>query len=236
MKYAFIQTESVFYRVSRLCQVLEVCRSGYYDWLASGPSQHQLDDDRLKEKIKISHDNSRESYGSRRIKDDLEEEGETVSKERVLRLMKQAGLQSKHSKKFKATTNSKHDLPISPNLLKRDFDVEEPDRAYVSDISYIWTSEGWLYLAVTIDLFSRLVVGWSISTRMFASLVTDALQMAIARRDPGPGLIHHSDRGVQYASSEFQAILDEHDYRGSMSRKGDCWDTQSIIAVDIMSV
>lgn len=224
MKYAFIQTQCLFFRVSLLCQVLEVCRSAYYDWLASGPSQHQLDDDRLKEKIKISHENSRDSYGSRRIKDDLKDEGETISKARVLRLMKQEGLQSSHAKKFKATTNSKHEMPISPNLLERDFDVEEPDRAYVSDITYLWTSAGWLYLAVTIDLFSRLVVGWSISTRMFASLVTDALEMAIAKRNAGPGLIHHSDRGVQYASDAFQAILQEHDYRGSMSRKGDCWD------------
>lgn len=224
MKYAFIQSESAIFPVTRLCQVLEVCRSAYYDWLKSGPSQRQLEDARLTEKIKISHENSRQNYGCRRIQDDLNDEGETVSKARVLRLMKQEGLQSKHCKKFKATTNSKHELAISPNLLQRDFDVQEPDRAYVSDITYIWTSEGWLYLAVTIDLFSRLVVGWSLSTRMFASLVTDALEMAIAKRDPDPGLIHHSDRGVQYASDAFQTILEEHDYRGSMSRKGDCWD------------
>ena len=224
MKYAFIQSQSSVFPVTRLCQVLEVGRSAYYDWINSGPSQRQLEDARLTEKIKISHENSRQNYGSRRIKDDLQDEGETVSKARVLRLMKQEGLQSKHCKKFKATTNSKHELPISPNLLQRDFDVEAPDRAYVSDITYVWTSEGWLYLAVTIDLFSRLVVGWSLSTRMFASLVTDALEMAIAKRDPGPGLIHHSDRGVQYASDAFQSILEAHDYRGSMSRKGDCWD------------
>ena len=224
MKYAFIQSQSLFFPVTRLCQVLEVCHSAYYDWLNSGPSQRQLEDARLTEKIKTSHENSRQCYGSRRIKDDLNDEGETVSKARVLRLMKQEGLQSKHSKKFKATTNSKHELPISPNLLERDFDVQEPDRVYVSDITYIWTNEGWLYLAVTIDLFSRLVVGWSIATRMFASLVTDALEMAIANRNPGPGLIHHSDRGVQYASDAFQKILKEHNYRGSMSRKGDCWD------------
>lgn len=224
MKYAFIQSQCLIFTVTRLCQVLDVCRSAYYEWLNNGPSQHQLDDDRLTEKIKISHENSRQNYGSRRIQDDLKDEDETVSKARVLRLMKQEGLASKHRKKFKATTDSKHDLPISANLLRREFDVEEPDRVYVSDITYIWTSEGWLYLAVTIDLFARLVVGWSISTRMFATLVTDALEMAIVNRQPEAGLIHHSDRGVQYASAAFQSILEKHEYLGSMSRKGDCWD------------
>ena len=224
MKYAFIQSQSGIYAVTRLCQVLDVCRSAYYDWLGQATSPHQQEDERLTKKIKISHQNSRETYGSRRIQNDLKDEGEIVSKARVLRLMKQEGLISKHRKKFKATTNSSHDLPISPNLLQRDFDVAQPDRVYVSDITYIWTSEGWLYLAVTIDLFSRLVVGWSISTRMFAPLVTDALEMAIASRNPEAGLIHHSDRGVQYASEAFQAILEEHGYLGSMSRKGDCWD------------
>ncbi len=224
MKYAFIRSQSAIFPITRLCQVLEVCRSAYYDWLNNSPSQRLLEDARLTEKIKVSHEKSRHNYGCRRIKDDLNDEGETVSKARVLRLMKQEGLQSKHSKKFKVTTNSKHELPISPNLLQRDFGVQEPDRVYVSDITYIWTNEGWLYLAVTIDLFSRLVVGWSLSTRMFASLVTDALEMAIAKRDPGSGLIHHSDRGVQFASGAFQSILEEYDFRGSMSRKGDCWD------------
>lgn len=224
MKYAFIRSESSIYPVTRLCQVLDVCRSAYYEWMDRRPSQHQQEDDRLVEKIKTSHENSKETYGSRRIQDDLKDEGEVVSKARILRLMKQEGLESKHRKKFKATTNSKHELPISPNLLQRNFDVEAPDRAYVSDITYVWTKEGWLYLAVTIDLFSRLVVGWSLSTRMFASLVTNALEMAIVKRNPGPGLIHHSDRGVQYASEAFQKILKENGYKGSMSRKGDCWD------------
>jgi putative transposase len=224
MKYAFIQSQLDIYAVTRLCEVLDVCRSAYYDWLDRPASQRQQDDERLVVKIKNSHQNSREAYGSRRIQDDLKDEGETVSKARVLRLMKQEGLASKHRKRFKATTNSRHDLPISANLLQRDFDVTQPDRAYVSDITYIWTSEGWLYLAVTIDLFSRLVVGWSISTRMFATLVTDALEMAIAKRNPVAGLIHHSDRGVQYASATFQKVLEEHECLGSMSRKGDCWD------------
>ena len=224
MKYAFIQKQRNSYTLARLCQTFDISRSGYYDWLRRAPSQHQLEDARLTVKIKDSHKNSRECYGSRRIQDDLRDDGDAVSKARVLRLMKQEGLCSRHVKKFKATTDSNHDFAISPNLLQREFTVNQPDRVYVSDITYIWTSQGWLYLAVTIDLFSRLVVGWSLSNRMFASLVTDAFNMAIRKRSPAPGLIHHSDRGVQYASDAFQQILSVKGYRGSMSRRGDCWD------------
>ncbi len=224
MKYAFIQKQRCSYSLTRLCQTLDISRSGYYDWLGRVPSQHQLEDARLTEKIKDSHENSRECYGSRRIQDDLRDDGDAVSKARVLRLMKQEGLRSRHVKKFKVTTDSNHDLAISPNLLQREFTVKAPDHVYVSDLTYIWTSQGWLYLAVTIDLFSRLVVGWSLSNRMFASLVTDAFNMAIRKRSPAPGLIHHSDRGVQYASDAFQQILSANGYLGSMSRRGDCWD------------
>ena len=224
MKYAFIQKQRNSYTLARLCQTFDISRSGYYDWLRRAPSQHQLEDARLTVKIKDSHKNSRECYGSRRIQDDLRDDGDAVSKARVLRLMKQEGLCNRHVKKFKATTDSNHDFAISPNLLQREVTVNQPDRVYVSDITYIWTSQGWLYLAVTIDLFSRLVVGWSLSNRMFASLVTDAFNMAIRKRSPAPGLIHHSDRGVQYTSDAFQKILSVKGYRGSMSRRGDCWD------------
>ena len=224
MKYAFIQSQRDAYPAIRLCNALDVSTSAYYSWCKRPPSRHQEEDDRLVEKIKTSHQTSRENYGSRRIRDDLITDGEVISKTRVSRLMKQEGLRSKHTKRFKVTTNSKHDLNLSPNLLKREFTVEQPDRVYVSDITYIWTREGWLYLAVTIDLFSRLVVGWSLSSRMFSSLVIDALNMAISSRCPASGLIHHSDRGVQYASDAFQAVLDAHEYSGSMSYKGNCWD------------
>jgi putative transposase len=224
VKYAFIRSESKIHAVTCLCQVLGVSRSAYYGWIDRPPSRHQMEDERLAEKIKKSHKNSRENYGTRRIRDDLLDDDEAVSRGRISRLMKSEGLESKQRKKFKVTTNSDHDLPIAPNLLKREFDVMQPDRVYVTDITYIWTSEGWLYLATMIDLFGRRVVGWSLSSRMTSKLVTDALRMAIAKRRPEPGLIVHSDRGAQYASVAFQDLLKANGYRSSMSRKGDCWD------------
>ncbi len=224
MKYAFIKEHEAHHAVTLLCQVMEVCRSAFYEWLGRPPSQRQQDDDRLIEKIKTSHANSRQSYGARRIQDDLQADGEMVSRTRVSRLMKQADVQSTHRKKFKLTTNSKHELAIAPNLLNRNFEPDAPDQAYVADITYIWTSEGWLYLAVVIDLFSRLVVGWSLAPRMQASLVINAMTMAIGSRRPGVGLIHHSDRGSQYASLEFQSLLADRGFLSSMSRAGDCWD------------
>jgi putative transposase len=224
VKYAFIEEQRAHHTVTLLCQVLSVCRSAFYDWLGGAPSQRQQEDERLIEKVKTSHENSRKSYGARRIRDDLRADDEVVSRARVSRLMRQAGVQSTHRDKFKVTTDSDHDLPISPNLLNRDFEPDEPNQVYVSDITYVWTNEGWLYLAVVIDLFSRLVVGWSVSSRMQANLVTAAMNMAIETRKPKAGLIHHSDRGSQYASSAFQGLLESHGFRGSMSRKGNCWD------------
>ncbi len=224
MKYAFIQEQRAFHAIVLLCKVLSVSRSAFYNWLHRSPSDHELADDELTEKIRTSHEDSRGNYGSRRIKDDLQDQGDQISRRRIQRLMAQAGLQSTHKKKFKVTTDSDHELPISPNLLNRDFEPDEPDRAYVSDITYIWTSEGWLYLAVVIDLFSRMVVGWSLNSRMRASLVVDALEMAIDSRQPAAGLIHHSDRGSQYASIDFQKLLAKQEYLSSMSRKGNCWD------------
>ena len=140
------------------------------------------------------------------------------------RYRKLAGVTAKQKKKFKATTDSKHNLPVAPNLLNRQFEVKEPDQVYVSDITYIWTSEGWLYLAVILDLFSRQIVGWSLNNRMTRKLIMDALRMAIWRRRPAPGLIFHSDRGSQYCSKDFQEMLKTHKMKSSMSRKGDCWD------------
>jgi transposase InsO family protein len=138
--------------------------------------------------------------------------------------MRLAGVEAKQKRKFKATTDSKHNLPVAPNLLNRQFEVKEPDRVYVSDITYIWTSEGWLYLAVILDLFSRQVVGWSLNNRMTRKLIMDALRMAAWRRSPKPDLIFHSDRGSQYCSKDFQKMLEDHKMKSSMSRKGDCWD------------
>ena len=174
--------------------------------------------------IKWIAEASEYSYGSRRMKVALNCLGYPVSRDKARKLMREAGVQVRHRKKFKATTNSNHKQPVYDNLLQRQFDVAQIDEAYVADITYIWTREGWLYLAVVIDLCSRKVVGWSMSSRMKAQLVCDALRMAIWRRRPKAGLIHHSDRGSQYAGKDFRRLLKAHGFQGSMSRKGDCWD------------
>ena len=164
------------------------------------------------------------TYGVRRMKRALNSLGYPVGKQRTRALMKEAGVSVKRRRKYKVTTNSDHQQPVFDNVLSRDFDAQKPDQAYVSDITYIWTQEGWLYLAVVIDLFSRKVVGWSMSSRMSAQLVCDALTMALWQRKPKAGLIHHSDRGSQYASRQFRQLLTQYKVTGSMSRKGDCWD------------
>lgn len=163
-------------------------------------------------------------YGSRRMKKALNILGFPVSRNKARNLMRAAGVEVRQRKKYKATTNSNHKLPVFDNLLQRAFDVPKIDQVYAADITYIWTQEGWLYLAVVIDLCSRKVVGWSMGSRMKAQLVCDAMKMAIWQRSPQPGLIHHSDRGSQYASKSFSKLLDVHGFKGSMSRKGDCWD------------
>ena len=174
--------------------------------------------------IKAIFNEMKGAYGWPRIWRELQERGVRAGKERVRKLMKAHGLRARGKRKFKATTNSSHRLPVSPNLLERKFSVEAPDRVWTGDITYLWTEEGWLYLAVVIDLFSRQVVGFAMSERMTRQLVIDALRMAWFRRRPASGLIFHSDRGSQYASGDFQKQLSTFGMRGSMSRKGDCWD------------
>ncbi len=174
--------------------------------------------------MKAAHKKSKETYGARRIAEEVKAHGIPCGRTRAGTLMKLADVTAKQKKKFKATTDSKHNLPVAPNLLNRQFAVKEPDMVYVSDITYIWTREGWLYLAVILDLFSRQVVGWSLSNRMSRKLIMNALLMAIWRRRPAPGLIFHSDRGSQYCSNDFQKMLKTHGMLSSMSRKGNCWD------------
>ena len=174
--------------------------------------------------VKELTETSQNTYGSRRMRKALNVLGYPVGRYKARKLMKEAQVQVRHRKKYKATTNSNHRQPVYDNLLERQFDVKQPNEVYVSDITYVWTQEGWLYLAVVIDLYSRKVVGWSMSSRMKAKLVCDALRMAIWQRHPKAGLIHHSDRGSQYASKEFRRLLKAHELKGSMSRKGDCWD------------
>lgn len=228
MKYAFIERHQEIFTVTRMCNLMHVSQSAYYDWLKRPESHRSMEDRRLGEKVnkshEKSHEKSRETYGARRIRQELVEDGESISRERVGRLMKQQGLESKSQRKFKATTNANHDRPVAPNLLDREFLVDQPDTVYAGDISYIPTDEGWLYLAVLIDLYSRAVVGWAMSKRMTAQLVNDALVMAIWKRKSPNGLMVHSDRGSQYASELYQKTIKDHGFICSMSRRGSCWD------------
>lgn len=210
--------------MENMCRVLKISPSGFYAWLERKPSDRELSDARLIDKIRAIWDGSKEVYGVRRIHRQLLADGESCSRNRVARLMRKCGLKSRRRRKYLVTTDSKHSFPVAENLLDREFFSASPNQVWVSDITYIWTLEGWLYLSAVIDLHSRMVVGWSMSERLERSLVLDALSMAVGRRSPGPGLIHHSDRGSQYASNDYQAALAQHKMLCSMSRKGDCWD------------
>jgi putative transposase len=224
MKYRFISAHRETFKVGRMCKLLNVSRSGYYAWRKRPESRRSREDRALEDKIRVLHKASHGIYGSPRVHRDLVDAGVRCSKHRVARIMRNAGIRSRTKKKFKATTNSKHNLPVAPNLLEQNFTVEAPDRTWVGDITYIPTDEGWLYLAILLDLYNREVVGWAASPRMTRQLVIEALQMALGRRDPGHGLVHHTDRGSQYASYDYQDILKEHDIVCSMSRKGNCYD------------
>lgn len=229
MKYAWIYRHSGEYAVAQICKVLGVSRSGYYSWHGRGMSCRALRREKIAEEVERIHSESREIYGYRKVhKELLEETGIVCCGETVRRIMKEEGLRSKTSRKYVVTTDSSHNQPVADNILERDFEAEGPDEKWVSDITYIRTWEGWLYLASTMDLWSRRTVGWAMSDRLDAQLVCDALTMAVRQRTPGPGLIHHSDRGVQYASDKFQGLLRLHGMKCSMSRKGDCWDNAPI--------
>jgi len=224
VKYAFIQAHCEHYMMSRLFDMLEVSSSGYHDWLDRPESKRSLENRALTEKIKRSHEQSREIYGSPKIHEDLIAEGETCSVNRVARLMKMADIKSKMAVKFVITTDSKNTMQPAPDLLKRQFTVDKHDKAWVSDTTFIGTREGWLYLAIILDLFSRQIIGWSMSKRNNTELVQDALTMAIWRRGKVNDVIVHSDQGSTYASSGYQQQLSEHNMRCSMSRKGECLD------------
>ena len=208
-----------------MCDLLSVCTSAYYAWLGKPLlSAKEKEDNQLTEKITMIFMEHKCRYGARRIMHALRKMGYTISRRRVGRLMRAAGLYCKTRRKFKHTTDSNHTLAISPNLLNRDFSPSKPDTAYAGDITYIPTQEGWLYWAVVIDLFSRQVVGWAMDGRMKADVVNKAVLMAIWKRKPASGLISHTDRGSQYASKSHRKILKEHGIKQSMSRKGNCWD------------
>lgn len=204
--------------------MLQIHRSGYYAWLKKGAGKQQLANKLLDQNIITVFNNHHKRYGSPRITQELRASGDVCSKNRVARRMKYLQLQAKQKKKFKATTDSQHDLPIAPNLLNRDFTAAHPNQKYVGDITYVWTEEGWLYLATVIDLYSRAVIGWSIKPTMTRQLVIDALMMALWRRGFPKGVIFHSDRGSQYCSDDFQKLLKIYKLKSSMSRKANCWD------------
>ena len=230
MKYAWIGRHQKHWPITLQCEVLNVSVSGYFEHQRRKESGQpatlgkRLSDEALLAHINAAYAGSKGEYGWPRIWKELLANGVRVGKEGIQRLMKLHGIKARGKRKFVVTTDSKHNLPIAPNLLNRDFQPAQPNAVWTSDITYIQTDEGWLYLAAVIDLYSRQVVGWSMQPHMQTSLVTDALKMAWFRRRPEPGLIFHSDRGSQYCSHAFQQTLNEYGMQSSMSRKGNCWD------------
>jgi len=224
VSYAFIRDHVADYPVQVMCEVLGVSRSGYYAWASRPESARAVEDRAIAAEIRTAHEASRGRYGSPRVHAALRAHGRRVGRKRVARLMRGMGLSARRKRRFRRTTDSTHTFPVAPNLLGRDFTASAPDRVWLADLTYIWTAEGWLYLAVVLDLFSRRVVGWAMADHLGHELALAALDMAIARQRPAAGLIHHSDRGVQFAAHEYRKRLQQHGILCSMSRKGDCWD------------
>jgi putative transposase len=207
-----------------MCESLQVSVSGYTDWLKSGGPTSWPSEEQRVALVRIIHAESTGADGSPRITAELKARGIPVSKDRVRRLMYEHGIRARHKRKFKATTTSNHTLPVAPNLLNQDFTTSEPDQVWVSDITYIPTREGWLYIATVMDVYTRMIVGWAMDARMTRALVLDALRMAYWQRKPAAGGIHHSDRGSQYCSTDYRDLLASYGLQASMSRKGNCWD------------
>jgi transposase InsO family protein len=223
VRFAFIRAEKAKHSVPVLCRALGVSRSGFYAWCKRKPSARALRDAMLGVDVVTIHHASRGTYGSPRILEELRERGERVSRKRVARLMRERGISGEVLKRWRHPSSPPDDV-ATPNVLDRGFDVAAPNRVWASDITYVRTWEGWLYLAVVIDLFSRRVVGWSMQGHMRTDLVLGALTMAVGQRLPEPGLLQHSDRGTQYTSDGYQRALREHGIECSMSRRGNCWD------------
>jgi len=224
MRYRFVQKYSGTYPVRICCRVLEISASGFYRWVKAPPSRRESDNQALIRKIEQIHDSSRKTYGSPRIHAQLAALGWKCGRGRVERLMRRFDIRSKLKRRFRKTTDSEHGERISPNLVERKFNIDIPNHVWASDVTYLWTNEGWLYLAVTIDLFSRKVVGWSMSDSLTTGLVLNALEAAVKNRVVTGQLIHHSDRGKEYASYAFRERLAKLGILQSMSRKADCWD------------
>lgn len=227
MRYACIERHREDFDVSLMCRMLEVTRSGFYAWRVRKPSMRRSSDERLRVDVRAIHRSSGRRYGSPRVHAELQSRGVRISRKRVARLMRADGLRGRKRRRFRVTTNSNHTYAIAANVLNRRFSVEQIegcDQVWAADITYVPTREGWLYLAVVLDLASRLVVGWAMRTTLESALAIDALTMALQRRRPTKGLVHHSDRGVQYASNEYRALLVGEEAVVSMSRRGNCWD------------
>jgi putative transposase len=228
VRCGFIREQAENYPVSLLCQILQVPRSTYYDWRERPCNVIGPEGLVLRRRMKALFTASRDSLGSRTMMKNLREEGFQIGRERTRRLMKAMELIVKHKRKYKVTTDSKHPFPVAENILNRHFSPQAPNQVWGTDITYLWTQEGWLYLAVVIDLYSRRVVGWAMDRRLKKALVVRALMMAVNLRSPPPGLIHHSDRGSQYASHAYQRLLKHYSMTSSMSRKGNCWDNAPV--------
>jgi putative transposase len=228
VKYGFIRDQANDYPVNKLCRLLSVQRSSYYDWRGRPGKVIPPEELALRRRMRALFAASRDSLGSRTMANNLRQEGFEIGRDKTRRLMKQLQLKVKQKRKYKVTTDSKHNFPVGKNVLNREFSPSAPNQAWGTDITYLWTQQGWIYLAVVIDLYSRRVVGWSIDRRMKKALVIRALMMAVNLRKPPPGLIHHSDRGSQYASHDYQKLLRQYGLICSMSRKGNCWDNAPV--------
>lgn len=224
MKFAFISEEKVAFPIAALCRLLDVSPSGFYAAQGRPKSLHALRDEALSERVAEAHVASNRRYGSPRVHADLKAAGQRVGRKRVARLMREKALVARKRRRFRTTTDSKHGLPIAPNVLARDFSADGPDQVWVTDITFLWTKQGWLYLAAILDLFSRRVVGWATSEHVDRHLALKALDVALGQRSPARDLVHHSDRGSTYASDDYRKALETRGIECSMSRKGDCWD------------
>jgi transposase InsO family protein len=224
MKFQFIEDHRDEFPIVRMCKVLEVSSSGYYAWRGRPPSAREMANRELFEKIKAVYNESHGTYGSPRIYRKLKKRGVACSENRVARLMRLRGLRAKQTKRYKTTTKRRQADPVAPNVLKRDFEADRPNQKWLTDITYIWTREGWLYLAAVLDLYSRRIVGWSMAARMTGELTRKALKMALHRRQPEDELVHHSDQGSQYTAGEYQQLLKDWDIQASMNGTGTWYD------------
>jgi len=222
--YELVDTEKTAFPVGVLCEAVGVSRSAYYAWRSSEPSARELANERILAEIRAIHVENEARYGSPRVVNELRERGHEVGKHRVARLMRENGIFARMRRRFRHTTDSNHKLPVAPNLLEQNFTATAPNQAWVGDITYIWTAEGWSYLAVLLDLYSRRVVGWALRKSLNRELAVAALRHALTCRRPTTGLVHHTDRGSQYASQEYRSLLDAHGVRCSMSAAGNCYD------------